>query len=89
MRGEGIRNCGGWSGWRSVLPVTGLVFLFGLFVPRADAAQVTLAWDATTNVPPSGYKIYYGYASHSYTFCVDVGSSTVHTVTGLNETSTL
>lgn len=53
-----------------------------------DAAQVTLAWDAPTNIPVSGYKIYYGFASQSYTYCVNVGSSTVYTITGLNDTST-
>jgi hypothetical protein len=64
------------------------MFLFSSSVLRVEAAQVTLAWDATTNIPPSGYKIYYGYASQSYAFCVDVGTSTVYTVAGLNDTST-
>jgi len=62
--------------------------LFGSAALSAEAAQVTLAWDASTNVPLSGYKIYYGNASHAYTFCVDAGSSTVFTVTGLNATAT-
>ncbi|MFH0908750.1 MAG: fibronectin type III domain-containing protein [bacterium] len=78
----------GWGGRQRVLLVACLMFLLVPFAMRVDAAQVTLAWDPSTSIPLSGYKVYYGFASQTYTFHVDAGTATVFTVTGLNETST-
>jgi hypothetical protein len=50
----------------------------------ARAADVTLAWDANTEADLSGYKLYYGAASGSYTCSVGVGNVTRYTLTGLN-----
>ena len=45
---------------------------------------VTLAWDAVTNTPVSGYRLYWGAASGSYTDLVDAGNATSVTVSGLS-----
>ena len=49
----------------------------------ARAEQVTLAWDANTELDLAGYKVHYGTASGSYTTSVDVHNVTTYTVTGL------
>jgi fibronectin type 3 domain-containing protein len=49
------------------------------------SAQVSLAWDANTEPNLSGYKVYYGTASHVYDWVLDVGKVTTYTVTGLSD----
>jgi chitinase len=49
----------------------------------ARAEQVTLAWDANTELDLAGYKVHYGTASGSYTTSVDVHNIITYTVTGL------
>ena len=55
----------GWKEKRLFLPASALLFfalffLLPLLFPHSGfAAQVTLAWDANTEVPLAGYKIYY------------------------------
>ncbi len=53
---------------------------------RAEAASVTLGWDAATGV--SGYKIHRGTASGSYTTSIDVGNRTSYTLSDLTSGST-
>jgi hypothetical protein len=65
-----------------------LIFLaaFVLFAPsllKVHAAQVTLAWDASSDANIAGYKIYYGTASGSYSVVVDVGGQTSCTIANL------
>ena len=65
-----------------------LLVAFILFCPpasKAHAAQVTLAWDASTDPNIAGYKVYYGNASGSYPTVVDAGKQTSCTVTNLSE----
>ena len=50
---------------------------------RADAAQVTLAWDESNGA--AGYKIYSGTTSNSYTWVVDVGNITSYTTANLTD----
>lgn len=57
-------------------------------VLSAFAAQVNLAWDASTSTSVAGYNIYYGVASGSYTSKLSVGNQTSSTVTGLSEGKT-
>ncbi len=45
--------------------------------------QVSLNWDPNSEPDLAGYKIYFGYASGDYTYCLDVGNQTAYTVTGL------
>ncbi len=49
----------------------------------ACAVHVTLAWDANSEPDVSGYKVYYGEQSQSYTDCVDVGNFTSCVISGL------
>jgi hypothetical protein len=58
-----------------------LVLLFGL-VPGALAAPITFAWDAVPGA--TGYIIYYGDASRSYTASTDVGDTTTAALSTLD-----
>jgi hypothetical protein len=56
-----------------------------LAVPGAvRAAQVTLAWDASTSSNVTGYKLHYGTTSGSYTYNVDAGNATSYTLSALS-----
>ena len=59
---------------------------FILFSPppsKVHAAQVTLAWEASTDPNIAGYKIYYGNGGGSYPTVVDVGNQTTCTIPNL------
>ena len=64
-----------------------LVSIFLSIVPSSAqnvyGANVTLAWDPNPDSNLAGYKVYYGYASGSYSFMVDVGNRTSLTISGL------
>src|SRR2546422_2307 len=60
-----------------------LTVLCSLAPAVANAAQVTLAWDANTDPDLAGYKLYYGLSSGSYQSSVDVGNDTRYTLPGL------
>ena len=66
-----------------------LIFLLApvLFSPppsKVFAAQVTLAWDASTDPNVAGYKIHYGTTSGNYPAVVDVGNKTSCTIANLS-----
>jgi hypothetical protein len=65
----------------SLLLVLGLLLL--AFPCHVYAGQVTLAWNANTEIDLGGYKLYYGQASRNYTASVDVGNNTTYTLGGL------
>ncbi len=54
-----------------------------VFVPGAQAGEVTLAWDDNQEPDLAGYRIYYGEATRSYSCHHDVGRMTHHTIVGL------
>jgi VCBS repeat-containing protein len=58
------------------------------FSSAAHAAQVTLAWDPSTQPEVTGYKIYWGTSSGNYTSSVDAGNVNIYTLTGLNSGTT-
>ena len=66
------------------------IILFAAFVlfssppSKVHAAQITLAWDASTDPNIAGYKVYYGNASGSYPAAVDVGRQTSCTIANLS-----
>ncbi len=66
-----------------------LIFLISLalmaFMETGHAADVRLAWNASPEQDISGYKVYYGTASHAYDWSVDVKKVTAFTVTGLTD----
>ncbi len=73
----------------SLLPssiATSLIsFLALLFLSTGSAAQIKLAWNPNIDPDLAGYKVYYGTASRTYGSRVDVGNTTMSTVTGLKQ----
>jgi Malectin domain/Bacterial TSP3 repeat len=67
------------------LPIVLTALVLFWFPSRASAAPVTLAWDAVTDSRLAGYKIYYGYASRSYSLSVNVGKVTTAALSGLDQ----
>ncbi|OPY74742.1 MAG: FG-GAP repeat protein [Syntrophorhabdus sp. PtaU1.Bin050] len=62
------------------------LFVFFLFLPGAGhSAQITLAWNASTDEDLVGYKVYYGTASRQYEWSIDVGNVTTYTITNLSD----
>ena len=57
-------------------------------VVNADAAGVTLGWNACTASNVAGYKVYYGTASGNYAYYVDVGNTTSYALSGLSTGAT-
>ncbi len=57
-----------------------LFILLIVAVPAADAGQVTVAWDQNPETDVTGYKIYYGTSSGSYSASVDVAGRTTTSV---------
>ena len=57
--------------------------LFSLPASNAHSAQVTLAWDASTDSNTAGYKVYSGTSSRSYQAVIDVGKTTTCTISNL------
>jgi hypothetical protein len=71
--------------------VFGLVLLalvFMQFPALATTTSVTLAWNSSTDSTITGYNIYYGGASHTYTSKISVGEATSVTISGLVEGKT-
>ena len=70
--------------------VSGLAWAWALllFVSNAYAGQVTLAWDAVSDPSLSGYRLYYGQNSGSYSSQLDAGTQTTYTVPGLTDGQT-
>jgi len=61
-----------------------LLLLFSLAESReAFSASVTLAWDPKSDAGMSGYKVYYGNSSRSYSTSINVGNVTSYTVNSL------
>ena len=59
-----------------------------LFVSNVYAGQVTLAWDPVSAPSLSGYRLYYGQNSGSYSSQLDAGTQTTYTVSGLTDGQT-
>ena len=57
-----------------------LILSFPLFT---HAAQVSLAWDASTDPDVAGYKVYYGTSSRNYQVVIDAGKNTSSTIPNL------
>ena len=62
-----------------------LLLLLVVMSGNSFAANVNLAWDASTAANVAGYIVYYGQNSGIYTASVDVGNSTSYTFTGLQD----
>jgi hypothetical protein len=57
-------------------------------IQKAHAAEITLAWDQNSEPDISGYRIYYGRESRSYTNVVDVGNYTSCVIADLEDGET-
>ena len=64
-----------------------LFSLFFISINAAYPAQINLAWDAPGS-DPAGYKLHYGTSSANYTKSVNVGKTTNHTISDLDEGNT-
>ncbi len=64
-------------------PVHVLVLLLAGFPLLSFAGGVQLAWDPSTSLDVTGYRISYGAASGQYSTLIDVGNVTTCTVSGL------
>jgi predicted phage tail protein len=51
---------------------------------QLSAADVSLAWDASTSQNIAGYKVYVGTAAGTYSTSTTIGNQTTYTVTGLS-----
>jgi hypothetical protein len=65
-----------------------LLVLFLFLTGSVHSAQVTLAWDPTTDPDVAGYRIYYGLLSAQYSSSIDVGNQTRYTVASLEDGKT-
>lgn len=62
-----------------------VVLTFSLMqLTTIQAASVSLAWDANTEPDLSGYRLYYGVTSQTYTQQMDVGNVTTTTILNLS-----
>jgi hypothetical protein len=64
-----------------------LALCFILSYSISYAAQVTLTWEPPddSSTEEAGYMIYYGTVSGAYSQSIDVGNTTSHTVSNLND----
>jgi hypothetical protein len=56
--------------------------------PALAGNSIPLAWNPSAGSNVAGYKIYYGVASHFYTYSVNVGNVTNAVITGLSPNKT-
>ena|ERR1017187_705889 len=61
-----------------------ILLILSTLVVKAGNANVTLAWDMSLDPSVTGYKIYYGVSSGTYTNITDVGDVTIFTLSGLS-----
>jgi hypothetical protein len=62
-----------------------IIALFSLIcLDNGLAADVGLAWDASTSTGITGYKVYVGTASNTYGSPITIGNLTTYRVTGLS-----
>lgn len=67
----------------TILAVLAVISMSIAAVSLGNAAQVTLAWNPSPEPSVTGYRVYYGTASHYYTAVIDAGNQTKVTISGL------
>src|SRR5690242_18284221 len=65
-----------------------LFILLLLVAARAFAGTATLAWDPVSSSALTGYVLYYGPTAGNYTSKIDVGNTTMRTVSNLTDGAT-
>ena len=58
---------------RALTKLLGLLAILIASITGALAGSINLAWDAVNDPRVSGYKVYYGTSSRTYTGQIDVG----------------
>jgi hypothetical protein len=89
--GHAGRDSGWFSKVRGLLRVLGLTLFLGLLHDPGQAFSATLpslctvvlAWDISPDPEVTGYRVYYGTASRTYTNSVEAGNALTNTVAGL------
>jgi len=72
-----------------ILTLSMVIFTIALFgIPPVHAAEISLAWDENSEPDITGYRIYYGQESRSYTNVVDVGNYTSCVIADLEDGET-
>ena len=74
-----------WQIIRKFATFTALIFVLLLFPVVGFCADVTVAWDANSESDLAGYMVYWGTTSGDYSDSKDVGITTQHTITGLQD----
>jgi hypothetical protein len=69
------RNCADYSHLVTRCVVVPLVTFFLIFTGAANAANLTLAWDANSEPDLTSYRVYCGESSGNYTMHQDITSS--------------
>ncbi|MBT8366450.1 MAG: fibronectin type III domain-containing protein, partial [Deltaproteobacteria bacterium] len=70
---------------RRFFTFTALISVLLLFPVVGFGADVTVAWDANSEGDLAGYIVYWGTTSGDYSDSKDVGITTQHTITGLQD----
>mgnify|MGYP006299498725 CR=1 FL=1 len=63
----------------------GVILLIVNLCSKIYAGDVNVTWDPNSEPDLSGYKVYYGTSSRSYSTILDVGNTTEHTITNLTD----
>ena len=69
--------------YRRFISLTAVICFLILLPGITYGEDATLAWDANSEPDVTGYNLYYGTASGSYSHSIDAGNTTQVTVTGL------
>lgn len=73
---------------RKIVLIALFIFLLVVFSNEIFAGTIKLRWDPVGDNDLDGYKVYFGYESGVYTEVVDVGNTTTHTLSDLQDCTT-
>ena len=66
-------------------PLILTLFISSILVPSSHSTDITLAWDHNDQVPVTGYYVYHGFESGSYSAKIDAGSEPRYTLVDLDD----
>jgi len=69
--------------WTGLAKFVASLLLLAVVSNTVSAANVTMAWNRSSDSAVAGYNLYYGGASGNYTNVVNAGSATNATISGL------
>ncbi len=71
---------------RPLLTLALSLLMIPFSAPCISATEARVAWDRSTDLSVTGYKLYYGTQSRNYSTAIDVHDTTSYTVSGLSDT---